>query len=189
MKKSLNNLVACLFLLVLSSCSKSEGVTGTCSWSCDIDGVQYSWSGNYPPPSGRLDGAWFLQAAGSNASIILSSGNVQNADNLLFSFEPNPTPGNHNFNSSNSSENRAVIVSLGPTSFFGNRIYSSLAPGSNFNVNIPSIPSRSYLSTGSAARAGYFKGTFSGTLMESAFDPSEIEITNGKFEVMVLQND
>jgi len=189
MKKSLNSLVACLLLFFLSSCSKSEGVTGTCSWSCDIDGVRYSYSGNYPPPSGRLDAAYFLQAAGSNASILLGSGNVQNADIFVFTFEPNPTPGNHNFNSSNSGENRAVTLTLGPTSFFDNRIYSSLAPGSNFNVKIPSIPSRSFYSTGSAARAGYFKGTFSGTLMELAFDPSEIEITNGKFEVMVMQND
>lgn len=193
-KRNLFSLVASLLLLVLSSCSKSGGptgggstggTTGTCSWSCDIDGVRYSWSGTYPAASGRLDLAAFTQVGGSNASIALSRGNSLNNDQLIFAFEPNPTPGTHNFNSSNSTLNRAVNFNFDA---IASKMYSSFSTGSDINITIPSIPTKSFISTGSATGAGYFKGTFSGTLM--ALDLSNsINITNGQFEVIVLQND
>ncbi len=191
-KRNLISLVASLLLLVLSSCSKSGGptgggstggTTGTCSWSCDIDGVRYSWSGTYPGTAGRQDLATFLQIGGGSASIALSRGNGLNNDQLIFTFEPNPTPGTYNFNSSNYSTTSAVNVVLG-----GSKIYSSIGPGSDINITIPSIPTKSFISTGSATGAGYFKGTFSGTLMAANLSHS-IEITNGQFEVIVLQND
>jgi hypothetical protein len=191
-KTKLFSLVASLFLLIFSSCSKSEGptgggstggTTGTCSWSCDIDGVRYSWSGTYPGTSGRLDLAAFTQVGGGTASIALSRGNGLNNEQLTFGFEPNPTPGTHNFNSSNSSTTRAASIVLG-----GSKIYSSIVSGSDFNITIPSIPTKSFLSTGGTSGAGYFKGTFSGTLMAADLSNST-NITNGQFEVIVLQND
>jgi hypothetical protein len=191
-KRNLISLVASLLLLVLSSCSKSGGptgggstggTTGTCSWSCDIDGVRYSWSGTYPGTPGRQDLATFLQIGGGSASISLSRGNGLNNDQLIFTFEPNPTPGTYNFNSSNYSTTRGASVVLG-----GSKIYSSIGAGSDFNITIPSIPTKSFLSTGGTSGAGYFKGTFSGTLMAANLSHS-INITNGQYEVMVLQND
>jgi len=186
-KRNLFSLVASLLLLVLSSCSKSDGPgggTGTYSWSCDIDGVRYSWSGTYPGTTSGLELAAFTQVGGGSASIMLSRGNNLNLDSFIFTFEPNPTPGTHNYNSSNSSITRSVMVALG-----GSTMYSSLSPaGSDFNITIPNIPTKSFVSTGSVSGAGYFKGTFSGTLMAGDLSHS-INITNGQFEVIVLQND
>ena len=119
-KRNLISLVASLLLLVISSCSKSGGptgggsaggATGTCSWSCDIDGVRYSWSGTYPGTAGREDLATFQQTGGL-ASIALGRGNALNAEKLTFFFEPNPTPGTHNFNSSNSSTTLNGLILL-----------------------------------------------------------------------------
>jgi hypothetical protein len=193
-KRNLFNLVASLLLLALSSCSKSGGptgggstggATGTCSWSCDIDGVRYSWSGAYPPASGKLDQATFSQAGGGSAIIQLARGNNLNADMISVMFEPNPSPGTHNFNSSNFTLTRAASIIIGASA---SKQYSSMIPGSDFNITIPSIPTKSFVSTGGASGAGYFKGTFSGTLMAADLSHS-IEITNGQFEVIVLSND
>ena len=185
-KTNLFSLVASLLLLVLSSCSKSGGSgsgTGTCSWSCDIDGVHYSCSGTYPPTTGSAEQAIFQQMGGGSAIILLARGNNLNQDQVNFIFEPNPTPGTHNFNSSNSTTTRNAHVMLGAS-----KIYSSMYPGSSINITIPSIPTKSFVSTGSASGAGYFKGTFSGTMM-NATGSGSINITNGQFEGMVLQND
>ena len=185
-KTNLFSLVASLLLLVLSSCSKSGGSgsgTGTCSWSCDINGVHYSWSGTYP--ASINDQAIFAQQDGGPAIIsLIKDGNLNSTTGLQVLFEPNPTPGTHNFNSSNSSATRGVVASLAGSG----EVYSSQVDGSNFNITIPSIPTNSYASAGGAAGAGYFKGTFSGTLMDLVSSNS-INITNGKFEVIVVQND
>jgi hypothetical protein len=183
-KTNLFSLVASLLLLVLSSCSKSGGSgsgTGTCSWSCDINGVHYSWSGTYP--ASFNDQAIFVQQDGGPATITLFKDGNLNSTSLQVLFEPNPTPGTHNFNSSNSSATRGVAAMLAGSG----EVYSSIVDGSNFNITIPSIPTNSYASAGGAAGAGYFKGTFSGTLMD--FSSNSINITNGKFEVIVVQND
>ena len=51
MKKSIISLVIIsLLLMTTNSCSKSNSSSsgGKYSWSCEVNGKSYSWSGNYP---------------------------------------------------------------------------------------------------------------------------------------------
>ena len=73
MKKKLLGLITCLSILISTSCTQtSPGGSNTgggslqTSWSCDINGVNYSWSGVHPI-SGTNDGlSTFTATTGTN---------------------------------------------------------------------------------------------------------------------------
>jgi hypothetical protein len=192
-KTKLFSLVASLLLLVLSSCSKSGGTsgggtgsgTGTYSMSCDINGVNYSWSGTYPSSSASAGTAYFTQASSmSNFSTISLANTLAVKDNsrlFTFYFGLNPAAGKYRFNTANSTEQNTVILTIGS---FGD-VASSVYEGSDFSVTIPSIPTKSYATH--LAAAGSFKGTFEGTLY--SITNKKYVITNGRFEALVLNYD
>jgi hypothetical protein len=182
MKKILFSIIACIGIMINSSCSKSGGSSGggsVCQWSCDIDGVHYSWTGTYP------DSKYGQSVFASNTLALYLPQNVFafNPFMLVVNFPTEPSSGTYTFNSSNSDISNVVILTMGTKSSDA-VAYSTYLSGASMNVTVPSIPKNSVANAGLTG-AGYFKGSFSGTLVSAA--GKSISITNGQYEVIRVQ--
>jgi hypothetical protein len=185
MKKSIFSLLMLsLLVMMTNSCSKSNPSSsgGKYSWSCEVNGKSYSWSGSYP--DGTNPSSMGLSTF-SETILMLSLPAQQGKLPFSFSviFGDIPSSGTYTFDDSNSDTEYACSIIENST------IGTTAAPGSNMKVTIPNIPSNTYINT-QGANPGLIKGTFSGTLY--AINPSnpstfiKYVITNGKYEAIVL---
>jgi len=186
MKKSIISLVIIsLLLMTTNSCSKSNSNSsgGQYSWSCEVNGKSYSWSGNYP------DGTNPASMGLSTFSETILNFSLPAKQNILpfsfvVNFENTPTKGTYTFEGGNFTSTKSCLFSIeNKTSG------SSLYPGSRMEVTISAIPSNTYINT-QGANPGIVKGTFSGTMygsdLNNPVDKIKYEITNGKYEAVVL---
>jgi hypothetical protein len=191
MKKNLLGLITCLSILISTSCTQTlpggsntgGGVSPLTSWSCEIDGVPYSWSGSYPV-SGTDDGQSIFSIE-SNSSVTTGWSNMSNKVNsngirtfMLSYFIKNPTAATtYNLNPSNynNQNSNAALFLFGANSVDS---YLSAVGNSSFTVNIDTLSNNSATAVGFAG-AGLVTGTFSGKLYKSV--SSYVNITNGKF--------
>ncbi len=197
MKKNLLGLIACLSILISSSCTQTlpggsntgGGVSPLTSWSCEIDGVPYSWSGT--PPGTVIGEGHSLFTKDSTTlgpigvctmtSTAISGGLFPCM--LTFSMN-NPTaattfnlnPSNYDFYS-----NAGLVLTSANTQAVYNTSYGS----SSFTVNIDSLSNISVQTSGIAYVGGLVTGTFSGTLYSpDILNPQSVTITNGKFRAL-----
>jgi hypothetical protein len=185
MKNSIISLVIIsLLLMTTNSCSKSNSSSsgGKYSWSCEVNGKSYSWSGNYPDGTNPSS----MGLSTFSETFLMLSLPVQQGK-LPFSFSVNfgstPAAGTYTFNQSNTSPESCLMVIENANSLSG-------VSGASMKVTISAIPSNTYLNT-QGANPGSIKGTFNGTMYGP--DPNNVrgpliryEITNGKYESVVL---
>jgi hypothetical protein len=193
MKKSLLGLITCLSILISTSCTQTlpggsnivGGSTQT-SWSCEIDGVYYSWSGVYPV-SGTNDGlSCYATGTGTNpnANIMLCSPSFSGNKNIMIAFYTPSAIGSYICNPSNFSPARGAIITINKSmTYLGETAYSSASKGS-FTVNVNTLSPNSYSNSGYAG-AGLVTGTFSGNL-HNPIDSTKITVTNGQFSSVRL---
>jgi hypothetical protein len=189
MKKSLLSIVVIIgVLFLMNSCSKdspSGGAGGQVSWSCEVNGKSYSWSGTYPNTKSASsfisieDGVLGLSAESKSGTASIP---------FIFavSFNSEPTKGSYTFSSSNSNTSYACILTLDEYSVAS----TSSGPGSNMIINITSdIPSNSYMNT-NGTNPGYVNGTFNGKIygvdVSNPGTFKRYDITNGKFNALRL---
>jgi hypothetical protein len=195
MKKKLLGLITCLSILISTSCTQtSPGGSNTgggslqTSWSCDINGVNYSWSGVYQL-SGTNDGlSTFAATSGTNpyANLGFSTPSFAGNRKIMIAFSIPSGIGSYNLNPSNfTTTNAATIVINNSLSSTGGTPYSNVSNGS-MTVNVNTLSPNS-LSNSGYAGAGLVTGTFSGTLYSIDINPQSITITNGQFSAVRLQ--
>jgi hypothetical protein len=185
MKKSIFSLlILSLLVMMTNSCSKSNPSSsgGKYSWSCEVNGKSYSWSGNYP--DGTNPSSMGLSTFSESALMLylpLKSSKIEFS--FIVNFGDIPSAGTYTFNQSNTFPESCVMI-------IDNANSTSGAPNANMKVTIPNIPSNTYVNT-QGANPGSIKGTFSGTVYGP--DPNNLrgpliryEITNGKYEAIVL---
>ena len=188
MKKSIFSLLMIsLILMATNSCSKSGssgGGNGQVSWSCEVNGKSYSWSGTYPNTK-SASSFISIEDGGLGLSAESKTGTISIPFIFVVSFNTEPAKGSYTFSSSNSNSfyNCALTLEDDESTYA-----ITSAPGSNMKVNITSdIPSNSYMNT-NGANPGYVDGTFNGTIY--GIDPSNpgtfkrYDITNGKFKAL-----
>lgn len=182
MKKTLVcSIIFLTTLLMINSCSKSGASGNTCSWSCEVNGQSYAWSGTYPDNNYAASA---LAESALSISAPRTAGSTKIPFGLTISFGSLPDQGTYIFSSANSNNNYTALIQLNGV------IGSSSYPGSNFNITLSSVPSNSFISTG-GSNPGFLSGTFSGTIY--GIDPTnpsvskEYIITNGKFNAIRIQ--
>jgi hypothetical protein len=171
--------------MMTNSCSISNlnSPEGKYSWSSEVNGKSYSWSGNYPdftnPSSMGLSTYTDLELA---LYLPIKLNNVPFS--FIVNFKNIPTAGIYTFDQNNSTIENACLMIIDNLSSI------STNPGSSIKVTIPYIPSNTYMNT-KGANPGSIKGTFSGVMY--GIDPKNVtgpliryEITNGKYEAIVL---
>ena len=185
MKKSIFSLLMLsLLVLMTNSCSKSNPSSsgGKYSWSCEVNGKSYSWSGSYPDGT-NPSSMGFSTFTERILAFSLPAEQNKIPFSFVVSFKDVPTVGTYTFDENNSSTDNACSIIENST------VGSTAAPGSNMKVTIPNIPSNTYINT-QGANPGSIKGTFSGTLY--AINPNnpstfiKYVITNGMYEAIVL---
>ena len=193
MKKKLLGLITCLSILISTSCTQtSPGGSNTgggslqTSWSCDINGVNYSWSGVHPI-SGTNDGlSTFTATTGTNpyANLVFSTPSFAGNRKIMMSFFIPSGIGSYNLNPSNYTLSNAAIITINNSlSSTGGTIYGNASNGS-LTVNVNTLSPNSYTNSGYAG-AGLVTGTFSGTLYSAdIFNPQSVTITNGQFSAI-----
>jgi hypothetical protein len=188
MKKTiLSLLVMSLLLMTTNSCSKSGssgGGSGQVSWSCEVNGESYSWSGTYPNTK-SANSTISVESGILTLSAESKSGTISVPFILAVSFNTEPNKGSYTFSSSNSNSLYSCALTLDESA-----VASTSYPGSNMKVNITSdIPANSYLNT-NGANPGYINGTFNGTIygidLSNPGTFKRYDITNGKFKAMRL---
>ena len=187
MKKNIFSLLMMsLILMTTNSCSKSgssnSGANGKYSWSCEVNGKSYSWSGSYPDGTNPSSmGISTFTDPALALSLPQQQGNIPFM--ISFAFESTPTAGTYTFDDSNSGNKYACSVVENSV------IGSTVAPGSNMKVTIPNIPSNTYVNT-QGTNPGSIKGTFSGTIYDTNINNPrtfiKYVITNGVYEAIVL---
>jgi hypothetical protein len=219
MKKSLLGLITCLSILISTSCTQTlpggsntgGGVSPLTSWSCEIDGVPYSWSGTYSFPNvpGINDGkSWYSASLApwsgpdSVGIIILElPGNYGRPKQKFGFIIPTVAVGTYNYNAVTTINEACALdwdtayyqIPPNPGSFSSGYIGSpasftvkidTLSPSSSSVVSMMYANVNSGLGLGSLANAGLVTGTFSGTLYR---DVKYVTITNGKFRSLRYQ--
>lgn len=186
MKKTIFSLLMMsLLVMMTNSCSKSNPSSSGVkySWSCEVNGKSYSWSGSYPDGTNPSSMGF---STFTERILAFSLPAKQNTIPFSFSviFEDVPTVGTYTFDENNSSTDNAFLM------FIDNASSLSDLPGASMKVTIPNIPSNTYLNT-QGANPGSIKGTFSGTMY--GVDPNNFrgpliryQITNGKYEAIVI---
>ncbi|MGV1013008.1 MAG: hypothetical protein ACOYBS_11220 [Flavobacterium sp.] len=162
---------------LMFSCSKdstdsNNSSSGTISWSCKVNGVQYQWSGSYPYSATRGQSSYLGEPASTPtimlASPIISSGNRQIM--LTLSFQ-NENLGSHLINGSVAGNQASLVLNQ--------QVYSTYPSTAQINLNISQMAS---------AVNGITKGTFSGTMVGAVSGTLQtINITDGSFEVIRIQ--
>jgi hypothetical protein len=219
MKKNLLGLIACLSILISTSCTQTlpggsntgGGVSPLTSWSCEIDGVPYSWSGTFSFPNvpGINDGkSWYTASLApwsgpdSVGIIILELPGNYGRPKQKFGFViPTVAVGTYNFTDANFWDGCSLDwdtayyqIPPNPGSFSSGYIGSpasftvkidTLSPSSSSFVSIVYANANSGLGLGSVANAGLVSGTFSGTLYQE--NNKHVTITNGKFRSLRYQ--
>ncbi len=188
MRKSLLSIVVIIgVLFLMNSCSKdspSGGAGGQVSWSCEVNGKSYSWSGTYPNTKSASS-----TISIENGIIALSAESETGTTSIPFifgvSFNTEPKKGSYTFSSSNSNSLYSCVLTLEEAA-----VASTSAPGSNMKVNITSdIPTNSYMNT-NGTNPGYVNGTFNGTIygvdVSNPRTFKRYDITNGKFNALRL---
>jgi hypothetical protein len=194
MKKKLLGLITCLSILISTSCTQtSPGGSNTgggsiqTSWSCDINGVNYSWSGVYPV-SGTNDGtsAYVAVTYGTNpyANLLFSTPSFAGNRKIIMAFSIPSGIGSYNLNPSNYTTTNAAIITINNSlTSMGETLYANVSNGS-LTVNVNTLSPNSYSNSGYAG-AGLVTGTFSGTLYSlDVSNPQSITITNGQFSAV-----
>ena len=179
MKKKILGIIICLSILICTSCKKSSNTNGVVggnvssqlSWSCDIDGVNYAWSGTYP--TGTNDGLStfsVIASIDSYAQLNLALPSISGKRKVTFAFNfPQVAIGTYNFNPSNYTSDRFAMSQFETST---TNLYTNMTKGS-FKVNINTLSSNS---------EGLVTGTFSGTLYNVI--SKSITITNGQFKAI-----
>lgn len=162
---------------LLFSCSKdstdsNNSSSGTISWSCKVNGVQYQWSGSYPYSTTSGQSSYMGEPAStptvSLASPIISSGNRQVG--LTFTFQ-NENLGTRVINGSAVGNTASLVLNQ--------QVYSTYPSMAQINLNISQMAS---------AVNGTTKGTFSGTMVGAGTGTIQtINITEGSFEAIRIQ--
>lgn len=214
MKKNLLGLIACLSILISTSCTQTlpggsntgGGVSPLSSWSCEIDGVPYSWSGTYPFPNipGINDGKSMYTAivtpwSGPDSVGVIElelPGNYGRPKQKYYFIIPTVAVGTYNYNATTTIYESCNLnwdtayyqLPPNPGSYASNYI---LSPASaSFTVKIDTLSTSTVMNIVNAninsgggmfsiANAGLVTGTFSGTLYQD--DIKHVTITNGKF--------
>jgi hypothetical protein len=197
MKKKLLGLITCLSILISTSCTQTSpggsntgGGSSQLSWSCEIDGVPYSWSGTIPQ-TGTNDGSSAYQAAttGTNPSAIITllSPSFAGKRKVILSISnPQVAIGTYNCNPNNSLQNcfASVLIDTSTIAFSATQYSSAYSPAS-FTVNINTLSPNTASNLGYGG-AGIVSGTFSGTLTSLVPTSRTITITNGQFNALRL---
>ena len=192
MKKKLLGFITCLSILISTSCTQTlpggsntgGGVSPLTSWSCEIDGVPYSWSGTVPATVANAGQSSYLQYTTTSVpfgGLIMGDTLSMNGNRLIINlFINNPAAATtFNLNPSNYSAFSVVTITLSPLDS-----YQSNFGSSSFTVNIDTLSSNSVLTAGLGG-AGVVTGTFSGKLYGPNLN--YINITNGKFRSIRLE--
>ena len=186
MKKTIFSLLMMsLLVMMTNSCSKSNPSSsgGKYSWSCEVNGKSYSWSGSYP------DGTNPASMGLSTFSETILNFSLPAKQNILpfslvVNFENIPTQGTYTFEGGNFTSTKSCLLSID-----GKIGANTLYPGSRMEVTISAIPSNTYINT-QGANPGSVKGTFGGTMYgRDLNNPGNLiryEITNGKYEAIVI---
>jgi hypothetical protein len=170
----MKKLIFTLLAGILLSCSNdsSNSSSGTISWSCKVNGVQYQWSGSYPYSATSGQSSYLGEPASvpivSLASPIISSGNRQVMLNLSFQ---NENLGTRVINGSEVGNTASLVLNQ--------QVYSTYPSMAQINLNISQMAS---------AVNGITKGTFSGTMVGGGTGTIQtINITEGSFEAIRIQ--
>lgn len=181
MKKKILGLITCLSILVSTSCKKSSNTNGVVggnvssqlSWSCDIDGVNYAWSGTYP--TGTNDGLStfsVITSIGSYAQLNLALPSISGKRKVIFTVNfPQVAIGTYNINPNNYAGDRFAFLQFETST---SNLYTNTTKGS-FTININTLSPNS---------EGLVTGTFSGTLYNDIPLFKTITITNGQFKAI-----
>jgi hypothetical protein len=217
MKKSLLGLITCLSILISTSCTQTlpggsntgGGVSPLTSWSCEIDGVPYSWSGTFSFPNvpGINDGKSMFVASlfGLDSVGVINlelPGNYGRPKLKFYLNLQNLSVGSYN-STPNSNSNSNTYFSLDwDTAYYqvpqdpGGFSSTMIGSAASFTVKIDTLSTNSVmnilnaninsgLGVGNIANAGLVTGTFSGTLYQG--DIKHVTITNGKFRSLRYQ--
>lgn len=173
----MKKITSIIILILFVSCSNESNDTnnspsGTISWSCKVNGVQYQWSGSYPYSATSGQSSYLGEPAStptvSLASPIISSGNRQVMLNLSFQ---NENLGTRVINGSEVGNTASLVLNQ--------QVYSTYPSMAQINLNISQMAS---------AVNGITKGTFSGTMVGGGSGTIQtINITEGSFEAIRIQ--
>jgi hypothetical protein len=181
MKKIFFGIIICLSILISTSCKKSSNTNGVVggnvssqlSWSCDIDGVNYAWSGTYP--TGTSDGlSTFSVITGTDpyAQLNLALPSISGKRKVIFTINfPQVATGTYNFNPTNNAGDRFAFLQFETST---SNLYTNTTKGS-FTVNINTLAPNT-------TSEGLVTGTFSGTLYNDIPLYKTITIKNGQFK-------
>lgn len=173
MKRTYINLWLSALLIALlphGSCKKSDNNqpatgNGQCSWTLNVDGQNYNWTGTYPATGTNNGQSVYVAAGGSNPTSVLSLSSSMNAgvvDQIVAVSFSTVRTGTFSMNPSTYN----ALTGLGETftlTLNGADQFASYGPGSSMNVNITELSPNTYLTNGLNG-AGFVRGNFSGRL-------------------------
>jgi hypothetical protein len=186
MKKTiLSLLMMSLLVMMTNSCSKSNPSSsgGKYSWSCEVNGKSYSWSGNYPDGTNPSSMGLSTFTETTLGFYLPTKQNII-PFGLIVNFENIPTQGTYTFEGGNFTSTKSCNLVIDKTSA------TTFYPGSSMKVTISAIPSNTYINT-QGVNPGSVNGTFSGTMYSPDLNNPggpliRYEITNGKYEAIVI---